>query len=120
MALILVIDDEDIVRKSICKMLEAEGHKVHEARTGLEGISRFKQQPPDVLITDILMPDKDGLEIIRELSADCPKVKILAITGGGATGNLDFLRQAKAFGAHATLRKPFMRDELLDSLAQLM
>jgi len=119
-ALILVIDDEDIVRKSICKMLEAEGHEVQEAKTGLEGLSRFKQQPPDVLITDILMPDKDGLEIIRELHTAYPKVKILAITGGGAAGNLDFLPQAKAFGAHATLHKPFMRDELLNSLAQII
>ena len=101
-------------------MLEAEGHEVHEAKTGLEGVLRFKQQPPDILITDILMPDKDGLEIIRELHIDYPKVKILAITGGGATGSLDFLPQAKAFGAHATLHKPFMRHDLIDSLAQLM
>lgn len=90
MARILVIDDEDIVRKSISQMLESEGH------------------------------DKDGLEIIRELRPDYPLVKFLAITGGGATGNLDFLPQAKAFGAHATLRKPFLREDLLGTIADIM
>ena len=120
MARILVIDDEDIVRKSISQMLESEGHDVRVASSGNEGVFHFKQQPPDLLITDILMPDKDGLEIIRELSSDYPLVKFLAITGGGATGNLDFLPQAKAFGAHATLRKPFLREDLLGKISEIM
>ncbi|MFT5365554.1 MAG: CheY-like chemotaxis protein [Candidatus Latescibacterota bacterium] len=116
MADILIIDDEDIVRHSIRTILEYEGHTIRESTTGAEGLSLARDQVPDLLITDIFMPEKDGLEVIQELHLATPTLKILAITGGGATGGLDFLAQAKAFGAKITLRKPFLREELLEAV----
>jgi CheY-like chemotaxis protein len=116
MADILIIDDEEMVRRSLRTILEPEGHVVREAATGQEGLSTARNQAPDLLITDIFMPDKDGLEIIQELRRETSTLKILAITGGGATGGFDFLPQAKAFGAQATLQKPFLREELLEAV----
>ena len=116
MATILIIDDEDLVRLSVSKILENEGHSVTEAATGQAGITMARTNPPDLLITDIFMPDKDGLEIIRELHLENPDLKILAMTGGGRTGGFDFLPQAKALGAHVTLNKPFQLEDLLSAV----
>lgn len=116
MADILIIDDEETVRNSVRTILEHEGHVVREAGTGQEGLSIARNQMPDLLITDIFMPEKDGLEVIQELHTETPTLNILAITGGGATGVFDFLPQAKALGARATLQKPFLRDELLEAV----
>lgn len=120
MANILIIDDEDIVRRSIRKILENEGHTVSEATSGKDGLDAVSNHPPDLLITDIFMPEKDGLEVIQELNAQNQNLKILAISGGGTTGAFDFLPQAKAFGAHAILHKPFLREELLKAIETAM
>jgi len=116
MAHILIIDDEDLVRRSVCKFLEHEGHTVSESSTGKEGLDLVHRQSFDLLITDIFMPEIDGLEVIQKLRQENSSLKILAITGGGTTGGFNFLPQAKAFGAHATLRKPFLHEELLEAL----
>ena len=116
MANILIIDDQDIVRQSVRKILEPEGHTLAEASTGKEGLNLVHGQSFDLLITDIFMPEIDGLEVIQKLHQEKPNLKILAITGGGTMGGLNLLPQAKAFGAHATLRKPFLREELLEAL----
>lgn len=116
MATILIIDDEDILRRSISRMLKSEGHTITEAATGQEGFTLARTNPPDLLITDIFMPDKDGLEIIQELHQENPNLKILAMTGGGTTGEFNFLPQAKALGAHATLNKPFQFEDLLKTI----
>ena len=116
MADILIIDDEDIVRNSIRLTLENVGHTIRESATGKGGLYLARNQMPDLLITDIFMPEKDGLEVIRELRQEAPHLRILAISGGGRMGDSDFLPQAKAFGAQTTLRKPFLREELLDAV----
>lgn len=115
MANILIIDDEEAVRRSARKILEIEGHTVSESSTGQEGLNFLTKQAFDLIITDIFMPEMDGLEVIKKLHQENPNLKILAITGGGITGGFNFLPQAKAFGAHATLRKPFLREELLEA-----
>jgi CheY-like chemotaxis protein len=120
LAHILVVDDDEIVRRSICKMLEAEGHDVQEAKTGSEGIALFQQNTFDLLITDIFMPEKDGLEVIQELRKQTSHIKILAMTGGGTIGKLNLLPQAKAFGATATIYKPFTRDELVLTINNIL
>lgn len=120
MAHILIIDDEEMVRNSLHVMLEHEGHSILEAENGVIGLSLAEQHHPDLIITDIFMPDKDGLEVIRELRQQQSTVKILAITGGGASGSLNLLPQASAFGAHATLHKPFTRRALLQTIQQLL
>ena len=120
MARILIMDDEEIVRRSIRVMLEREGHMVFEAIDGNEGMELFKDIKPDLLIIDIFMPEKDGLEIIRDVRKEDKNARILAITGGGSTGDLDFLPQAQAFGAQEILRKPFLQEELMDALNRIL
>lgn len=110
---ILVIDDEQLIRLQIRSALELEGYTVHEAANGNEGLARIAEVTPDVVITDILMPDKEGIETILELRRTHPKIRIIAISGGGRTGNKDFLRTAKHLGADRTLAKPFGLAELL-------
>lgn len=120
MANILVADDEELARFTIREILEAEGHAVIEAKNGIETIVLFNKQPVDIIVTDIIMPDKEGIETIIELKRDHPAIKIVAISGGGRTRNLDFLDLAKRYGADAVLAKPFSEQELIDVINPLL
>ncbi|GIX49050.1 MAG: transcriptional regulator [Candidatus Tectimicrobiota bacterium] len=120
MTRILVIDDEDQMRGMLRQALERAGYEVEEARNGREGLWRYRQAPVPLIITDILMPEKEGLEIIRALRREYPDVKIIAISGGGRTGNLNFLDIAAKLGAHRTLQKPFGLRELLQAVRELV
>lgn len=120
MARILVIDDEELVRFTLKKALEKAGHEVVEAANGNDGIEVYKQSPVDLVITDIIMPQKEGVETIVELRRDHPDVKIIAISGGGRTGTTDYLELAKEFGARHVLKKPFGRQELLDAVQETL
>lgn len=116
MARILVVDDEELARFTIREILESAEHEVTEAFNGIEAISRQKEQPFDLVITDIIMPEKEGVETIIELRKDFPDLKIIGISGGGRTRNMDFLELAKQFGAERILAKPFTADELLENV----
>jgi DNA-binding NtrC family response regulator len=111
MARILIIDDEDYVRMTLSQALEDEGHTVLVATNGNDGLARYAEAKPDLVITDLLMPEKEGLETIVELRKVDPGVKIIVISGGGRINNVDFLEVAKKFGATAALKKPFPIDE---------
>ncbi len=113
-ARILLIDDDEQLRRMLRHALERSGYAVVEAQNGVEGLRLFKESPVDLVITDILMPEKEGLETIVELLRACPTVKIIAMTGGGRTGHLDFLAIAGKLGAHHALRKPFSLQELVN------
>ncbi len=115
-ARILVIDDEASIRTMLQQMLEGSGHEVAVAAQGAEGLTLFGEHPVDLVITDIFMPEKEGIETILELRQRSPQTKIIAISGGGRAGNLDILATAKNLGAHQTLAKPFERQELLDAV----
>jgi DNA-binding response OmpR family regulator len=110
---ILVIDDNASVRKAITLMLEGGGHCVTGAKDGTEGLRAFEELDPDLVIVDIIMPEKDGIEIIREMRRAKPEARIIAMTGGGRLTNLDFLKMARAFGAVDTLAKPIDPDDLV-------
>ena len=114
MARILVVDDEELARFTIRDILETAGHEVAEAENGKEAIESQTAGPFDLIITDIIMPEKEGVETIIELKRDYPDLKIIAISGGGRTKNLDFLQLADEFGADKILAKPFSEDELLE------
>ena len=114
MARILVVDDEELARFTIRDILETAGHEVAEAANGKEAIESQTAGPFDLIITDIIMPEKEGVETIIELKRDYPDLKIIAISGGGRTKNLDFLQLADEFGADKILAKPFSEDELLE------
>ena len=113
MAKVLVIDDEKSVREMARRMLESEHHTVVEAVDGIEGFEVFQEEQPDVVVTDIIMPNADGLEIIRRILQINPKAKIIAMSGGGRIASETYLKYARKFGAATVLSKPFSPDELL-------
>lgn len=115
-ARILVIDDEELVRQTLRLGLESAGHEVAEARNGEDGLLALEKSPADLVITDIIMPEKEGIEMIVELRRRHPRTAILAISGGSRTGNIDFLRMARKLGATASLSKPFTNRQLLEAV----
>ena len=117
---ILIIDDDDQLRHMLCQALEQAGYETVEARDGEEGLARYRAAPTDLIITDILMPGKEGLETIMELRREVPGVKIIAISGGGQTGNMTFLEVARYLGAQRALQKPFELRELLDAIREVL
>ena len=117
---ILVIDDEPAVRDMMRQILERAGYEVADAGDGRQGMVQLRRQLVDLIITDILMPEQEGIETIRMVRKEFPQVKILAMSGGGAKGHLDVLPVAQAFGAHRTLAKPFERKDLLDAVSTLV
>ena len=109
---ILLVDDDDMSRGAIHKMLERAGYAVESTSDGDEVIRMYGQQAADLVITDLIMPDKDGLEIIQDLRKLNPTVRILAISGGGRVDANEYLAVARKFGAVEILSKPFTKDEL--------
>ncbi|MBT4769481.1 MAG: response regulator [Rhodospirillaceae bacterium] len=120
MVSIVVIDDEPVVCDTITEMLQKAGHDVRSASDGNVGIKLCQEQPPHIVITDIIMPEKEGIETIRELTKDYPDIRIIAISGGGRIDNTDLLRIAGHFGAHKILEKPFSRADLLEAVDDLL
>jgi DNA-binding response OmpR family regulator len=118
MAAILIIEDTEAVRGLFRAILEQAGHMVREASHGMEGIRLFHQAPTDLVITDIYMPEDDGLEVIRQLRQECPVLKILAVSG--RTGQNEILTAAKLLGADDILAKPVRVEELLTAVANLL
>jgi DNA-binding response OmpR family regulator len=116
---ILVIDDDDLVRKTIKLGLEAAHYQVEEATDGAIGLEIASQGAFDLVITDILMPNKEGIETIQELRREKPAVKIIAISGGDRRGG-SFLEVAAKLGADKALRKPFRPQELLDCIQDVL
>ena len=120
MSRILIIDDEDQSRNMLNQALTRAGYEVFAASDGSEGIELFRSVMADLIITDILMPGKEGLETIMELRRDFPDVKIIAMSGGGRTGNLNFLDIAERLGAQRTLQKPFHLEEVLQLVQDVL
>ncbi len=120
MARILIIDDEDELRILLRQMLEHAGHDVTEAVNGAEGIELYERDLHELIITDIIMPEKEGVETIIALRRTDPELPIIAISGGGRLDATDFLTMAKKLGARHTLTKPFRRDQLLDAVSECL
>ena len=120
MAKILVLDDEPSILLMIKKMLEKAGHEVAIALNGKEGMLLFEKNKPDLLITDIIMPEKEGLETIFELRKMYPDLKIIAISGGGRIHPEGYLPSAKHFGANLIFQKPLVQKEFLQAVTLLL
>jgi DNA-binding response OmpR family regulator len=121
MARILIIDDDPQLRRLLTRILQSESHEVIEASNGADGIARFKAAPSALVITDILMPEKEGIETIRDLRRLAPAVPIIAISGGGASQkSMKFLDMAAKLGATVALAKPFRAPKLLETVARLL
>jgi len=120
MALILIIDDETKIREVLRQILERAGYEVMEASDGREGINLYRERQADLIITDIVMPKKDGLETITDLRIEFPGSKIIAISGGGRLDPKPYLELAEGFGADRLLTKPFGHEELLEAVQDLL
>jgi CheY-like chemotaxis protein len=120
-ARILVIDDDDDVRSIIVENLEYYGYDVTQARDGEQGLLMMEKHTPlpEIVITDIIMPNKEGIETIMEIRQKYPDVKLIAISGGGRSRSEDFLEFAKSLGSHAVIPKPIDMDELEKVISQL-
>jgi two-component system, response regulator, stage 0 sporulation protein F len=113
MATILIIDDEEIIRV-LRSALEAEGYKVTEAANGREGLELYRQRPTNLVITDIVMPGLNGLDMLLELTREFLHAKVIAISGAGEKKNV--LDVAKLLGARQTFQKPFSIPHLLEAV----
>jgi len=117
---VLVVDDDPEMREAMARILGGAGYAVELAADGDQAIEVQRARPAEVLITDVFMPSRDGLETIQYFRVEYPDVGIIAMTGGSPTGRVDeYLKVAKVAGANATLRKPFAAQALLDSVSSL-
>lgn len=120
MARILIIDDESQIRSMLRLMLERVGYEVIEAADGMDGIRQYRDNPADLIITDLIMPNKDGIGMIIELKKEFPNVKIIAMSGGGVNRPEGYLDGAKKLGATRTLTKPIDRDEMINAVKETL
>jgi CheY-like chemotaxis protein len=120
MASILVVDDDQSMRELLRHVLEEAQHSVFTAANGEQALRLAREAPVDLIITDILMPVRDGLEVIREMRRENPRVKIIALSGGGTYVGLETLETAKDFGAVETLAKPFNIERLIQVVERVL
>jgi len=116
----VVIDDNAEIRRVIELKLRTQGYKVITAANGKEGLNLIKSKQPDVVITDIVMPEKEGIEVITEVRRDFPNVKIIAMSGGGLIGPHEYLSWTKMMGVQRTFTKPFAINEILEAVNELV
>lgn len=120
MVSILLVDDDDLSRGAVHKMLERTGYVVHSTGIGQEALDHYRRQQSDLVITDLIMPDLDGLEIIQQLRRIDPAVRVLAISGGGRVDAEEYLSVARKFGAVEVLPKPFTGQELKQAVEKAL
>jgi len=120
MARILLVDDDLQIRDMLKLTLERDGHVVSEAENGVQAVQRYTPGEIDLVITDIVMPEKEGIETIMELRSLDPLVKIIAISGGGRINPDDYLNWARRFGVRYTFTKPVDRQELRQAIEDLL
>jgi CheY-like chemotaxis protein len=113
---ILIIEDYKSLLKYLTRFLEQEGFNIYAANNGFVGISYYETYLPDLVITDIIMPDMDGLEVIMKLKKKYPNCKIIAMSAGGKIASSDYLTQAALLGAISTLNKPIENELLLSEI----
>lgn len=121
MAKILVVDDDRVVRTMVADMLVRDKHEVLAAADGTQAWKILAESPVDLIVTDLVMPEKNGIDLIMDLKINHPKVPIVAISGGGGiTGRFDYLPIAKLLGAKSILRKPFHMKELITAVSEAL
>lgn len=120
MARLLVIDDDLEFRSMLVEMLRRADYDVVQGSDGRVAMKVLREEPIDIVITDIVMPEKEGLETIKELRREFPEVKIIAMSGGGRIGPRNYLSIAKALGAQRTFEKPIDNDEIKQAIQELL
>lgn len=120
MATLLVIDDEEDFRVVVGDALSGRGHRVLLAKHGAEGLRIARNERIDLVLTDLVMPEKEGIETIRELREDFPALRIIAVSGGGRAGGELYLAMAAELGADFVLQKPFAMATMLENIDRLL
>jgi len=117
MAKILVVDDEEPIRTLVSKIVAKDGHEIMEAENGVHACKSFQDADIDLIITDLVMPEQNGIEMIIQLKKTHPAVKVIAISGGsGFSGQIDLLSVAKLLGAKHIIKKPFTVDQIREAV----
>jgi len=116
MSRVLLVDDDDLSRSTVQAMLSRMGHEVTAVGDGREALQLCRAEPPQLVITDLIMPDTDGLELIQEIRKFAPSLPIIAISGGGRVNANEYLTVAQKFGAAVVLAKPFSNLELREAV----
>lgn len=117
---ILLIDDDIHFREMFTELLKRNNFEVIEISDGRYAINKYEEHKPDLIITDIIMPEKEGIETILDLKRLDNKIKIIAISGGGRVNPVDNLRSAQLLGADATFEKPFENKAIMDKINELI
>ena len=118
---VLVIDDDELMRSALEFILREFGYQVEVAADGRAGLEACRNRPPDVIVTDIIMPEVEGIAVIMEIKRTSPKTRIIAMSGGGQSKDPGvYLNYAAALGAERTLAKPFGKDQLIEEIQSLL
>jgi len=117
---LLVVDDDENIRQIMRLLLEASGYRVHCAADGNEALKLISTQPFDLILTDMLMPGSDGLELLSAMKKSRSTTRVVVMSGGGMIGVADYLKVAKKLGANGVLEKPFTRETLLATVADVL
>jgi DNA-binding NtrC family response regulator len=120
MSRILIVDDNINLRGILRQILESAGHQVREASNGVEAMKVLSEGPAELVITDVIMPDKEGIETVIEIRKIFPDMKIIVMSAGGRFGPEDYLETATVFGANRTIAKPFSRNDILKTVQELI
>jgi DNA-binding NtrC family response regulator len=117
---ILIVDDDASIRRTLQALLNRAGYEVMVARDGNEAVRLWRDHGGDLVITDLHMPEKDGIQTIIELLSHTPGARIIAMSGGGQTKRLDLLGNASLLGAVLTIEKPFTIDEMMNTVSRAL
>lgn len=119
MAKVLLVEDDELVRYSLTELLEEAGHQVFARENGFKIIEYVECNPVDIVLTDIVMPEVDGIEVLTAMRKSFPDLPVVAMSGGGRISGADYLQMAEMIGAKRTIPKPVKPDVLLDAVAEL-
>jgi len=117
---ILLVDDDEQMRNLLSEILRCAGHEVEVARDGQEATKLYHERSPDLIVTDLLMPEKEGLEMIMELYRSCSQIRVIAMSGGGRIDSAPLLKAASIFGAQRILHKPFSPEEFMRAVIEAL
>ena len=117
---VLIMEDDPIMLRNLTQWFQQAGCQVMAARDGADGLAQFQKLRPDAVVTDILMPNREGFETLMAIKAQAPEVRILAISGGGRLGSTDLLDVAHKLGADAVMAKPFRAADVVGAVARLL
>ena len=120
MAHILIVDDDPLIRLALREALGSEGHRITEAPDGRAALIYYRQRHPDLIITNIVMPEVDGLEVIKALRRDFPDAKVIALSGYDEKDANGYLELAREYGAAHMFRKPFDRDQMVEVVREML